>query len=99
MHYDFFSYAETSRRPWAAQVARGARCHSVELPPGLAPEAAIAAARKLGVPYGSSRSGAFEIQTDAGIWSRSDGRGHGRLTDAGSVFKSWDQLAAEEVAA
>lgn len=46
-----------------------------------------------GASVGSSRSGIFEIQTDCGIWSSTTCV---RITPASHVFKTWDQLEAEE---
>ena len=54
-----------------------------------------------GCPRGSSRTGLTEIQLDAGIVAAWTENVHGqpqKVTEANAVFKSWEQLEAEELA-
>jgi hypothetical protein len=85
-------YTETNQRPWEEHILRGAKVYTFdcELPARAKPSAILAAAKSAGVPSGSSRSGAFEIHTDEGIYARSDGRTYGRLSDANYTFATWD---------
>ena len=89
-HFDFFWFSETNRRPWAEQVALGAKTMRLSLPIGTSVDDAVEQAVEAGMSRGSSRSGCFEIQTDSGIHSRQDGKGFGRLTSDNSVFLAWD---------
>ena len=90
--FDFFFFAETSRRSWEDQVSLGAKSISLTLPSGTPLEDALQFAMESGMPKGSSRSACFEVQTDTGIHQRKDGKGWGRLTPANSEFVTWDQL-------
>lgn len=61
-----------------------------------APLAAILdAARAVGMGKGGASSGAFEVQTDEGIWSAPTAR---VLRPCNGVFETWEQLEAEELA-
>lgn len=53
----------------------------------------LAAAYAAGMPKGSARAGCYEVQTDAGVWSSPT---RSRLNPNTAVFKTWDQLEAEE---
>jgi len=57
-------------------------------------EELLSYAYSLGVPKGSARCGCVEIQTDDGIWSSHHG---GRIVPSKAVFKTWEQLEAEEL--
>jgi len=85
MNVDCFYYTETNRREWAAHVALGAKVVRFE----VADDATLADIMTA-APRGSSRSGTFEIQTDAGIWSRRDERQFGRLNESNAIFTKWD---------
>lgn len=45
------------------------------------------------MPKGSARGGCFELQTDLGIWSSPT---DSRLNPRSAIFKTWEQLEAEE---
>ena len=91
----FFTRTETNRRPWAEHVQRPSHAYAFDVE-GDTVEELLAAAQAQGMPKGSSRSGCFEIQCEAGIWQRRDGRQWGKLTSANAVLKTWEQLEAEE---
>ena len=63
---------------------------------------------RTGIKYGSARSGVYEVQCDAGIYTHQNeltGGSPARIEvstprkAAKVVFKSWDQLEAEDMAA
>jgi len=73
----------------------------LELPVDLDIEDALEIARENGAPLGSRRSGIFEVQGPTGIWSHVNGRRMDFDTEskrAKVVFKSWEDLEAEELA-
>ncbi len=45
------------------------------------------------MPKGSARAGCYEVQTDAGVWTSPT---RSRLNPKTAVFKTWDDLEAEE---
>lgn len=50
-----------------------------------------------GIPRGSFRGGAVEVQSDIGIWTSSDGNRLDPWKREGKiVFKTWAQMEAEE---
>lgn len=54
----------------------------------------LAAAYRAGASKGSSRSGIFEVQTEAGIWAHPGG---GKIDPpARACFQTWDELEAAE---
>lgn len=62
-------------------------------------EILAAATEQTGVQFARRGGlGVFQIQTDAGIWARTDGT-EGVLQAHNVTFKSWEQLEAEELAA
>lgn len=91
-----FYFPETNRRPWLQQVKRGADYIEVEVTTDATLADILTAARAAGLPRGSSRSGCFEVQTDAGIFTHHNPamaeRGYGRLDPARAIFNTWEQL-------
>jgi hypothetical protein len=89
-----FQYTETSRRPWAEQVARGAGVYTVDVPPDATLPEILAAAYATGMPRGSQRSGVFEVQTDHGIFSHHNplfrDRAYGKLNPDKASFTPWE---------
>ncbi len=81
--------------------ARPASAVTVELFAGYTIDEALDAARNLGLfGTGSNRSGCFEVQCDRGIWTHVRGyRNLGKAKAADIVFKTWDEMEAEEFAA
>ena len=82
------------------------RSVSVEVAADATPAEMIAAALAAGASIGTSRTGIYEIQTDDGIWTRTDKaircfeRINGEIVVSKKfAFKSWEQLEAEEEAA
>jgi len=74
---------------------------NVDLPADTDIEEAIQIARENGAPLGSRRSGIFEVQGPRGIWSHVNERRMDFDTPAKRakvVFKSWEDLEAEELA-
>ena len=45
------------------------------------------------MPKGSARAGCYEVQTDKGIFTSHHG---GRIVPEKAIFKTWEQLEAEE---
>lgn len=56
----------------------------------------LEAAKRCGIPVGNFNCGVFEVQTDVGIWSNPTGKNLRFAKPANRVFKSWEQLEAEE---
>jgi len=68
---------------------------SITLPSDIEPHAAaiVAYAKEIGaLGKGSSRTGAYEVQTDAGIFERS-----GSQAKAAWSFRTWDDLIEDEI--
>ncbi len=94
--FDFFWRNESNRvdpRSVAAETMR------LSLPVTTTLEDAISAARAAGMPKGSARTGCFEVQGPNGIWShvresRIDLSTPRRAANV--VFKTWDELDAED---
>lgn len=70
----------------------------VEVAAGAGLAEILEAAWRAGASKGSSRSGIFEVQTEAGIWAQLDGGKIDLTTGPGrarAVFRTWDELEAE----
>lgn len=96
MRYDFFFRAESNRHDPKATPARSM---TLDLPAGTTLADALVAARENGMPRGSHRTGCFEVQTDAGIYSQVDGNRIDLSTPkraAKTSFKTWKQLDSED---
>ncbi len=76
------------------------RCVVVDVPADSDLSTVLAAAKAAGAPVGNQWSGIHEVQTDRGIWSRSDAKklGGNPTRIAAASFKTWEQLEAEELA-
>lgn len=83
---------------WASRPAHTGR---LNLPDGISIRGALAAAREAGLfGKGTSQTGCFEVQTSAGIFTHTRGFANlGRAKDKDIVFRSWDELHAEDEAA
>lgn len=92
--------ATTARVDWFARTEKtnfdrtsyADRTYSFDAPvdASLADILALGYAQR--IPRGSQRAGCFEIQTSLGIWTSP----RGRMNPRTAVFKSWQQLEAEE---
>lgn len=93
-------HADVFCRTFNRRGAKFARTREIVVmyPTGATLAQLIELAREAGASLGGRgrhQGGIFEIQTDEGIWSTADG---GKLDVKHGVFKTWEQLEAEELA-
>jgi hypothetical protein len=98
---------------WRSRKLRGGKGHDefwrerggftarLDLPEDASLDEVLAAARR-GKLFGrgTSTTGCYEVQGPRGIWTHRDGlRNLGRARPSAVIFRSWEQLEAEDVAA
>lgn len=92
-------FHRTEARVGKFHLPRPAQVFELTVPAGAHLDVILLQGYREGFPMGSARGGCFELQTDEGIWSRPDGkrmRTTGKRTGQPAVFKTWEQLEAEE---
>jgi hypothetical protein len=89
MRVDWFHRTESTK----FYNERPAQAFQVVVAKGASLAEILAAGYAAGLPKGSARGGCFELQTDDGIWSSPTG---GRMNPKTAIFKTWDELDAEE---
>lgn len=87
---DLFHHTEKTN---FSKDADADRTYSIAVPATASLADILAAAYAQGMPKGSARAGCYEVQTDAGVWSSPT---RGRLNPRTAIFKTWDQLEAED---
>lgn len=87
---DLFHHTEKKH---FSKEADADRTFTIEVPVNATLADILAAAYAAGMPKGSARAGCYEVHTDLGIWSSPT---RSRLNPRTAVFRSWEQLDAED---
>jgi hypothetical protein len=87
-------FHHTEKRHFDREAAED-RTFSVVVPADATLADILTAAYAARMPKGSARAGCYEVQTDAGVWSSPT---RSRLNPNTAIFRSWDDLEAEEEA-